>query len=287
MQIIKPFIKWAGGKSQLLPQIQKHYPQTINKYCEPFIGGGAVLLDILTHYQPEQVLINDINQELINTYKQVQTNISDLIDLLDNMQNKYWNYDNDNRKIYYYQQRDMFNSSLNFQNIEQAARFIFLNKTCFNGLYRVNSKGFYNVPMGVYKKPVICDKDNLMQISHLLKNTIIQCNTYNQCLDFIDSNTFVYLDPPYRPLTQTAAFTAYDKNGFDDKEQKNLKEFVDLINQKGAKFLESNSDPTNTNNDDFFDKLYNNYSIERITATRRINSNGNKRGSIRELLIFN
>lgn len=289
---VKPFVKWAGGKSQLLSEIREKYPQKIDRYCEPFVGGGAVLLDVLANYHPAEVLINDINAELINTYKQVQGNAESLIELLSGMQETFWAADTEQRRAIYTDNRNCFNdlkvNGNEAVNIEKAALFIFLNKTCFNGLYRVNKKGLFNVPIGSYKNPPICDAENLRNISKLLDGVHIKCDDYKECADFIDKNTFVYIDPPYRPLTATASFTAYSENAFDDNEQIALSRFVDEITSKGAKVVLSNSDPKNADsNDDFFDLLYVRYSIQRVSAKRMINSNGNSRGSINELLICN
>ncbi|MCD7958578.1 MAG: Dam family site-specific DNA-(adenine-N6)-methyltransferase [Ruminococcus sp.] len=172
---VKPFVKWAGGKSQLLGEIRKKYPDTIERYCEPFVGGGAVLLDVLANFQPKEVLINDVNAELTNAYVQVRDNVDKLVDRLSEMQNEFWMMNEDERKEYYYKQREHFNELIgnNDSLNEKAALFIFLNKTCFNGLYRVNSKGLYNVPMGAYKKPSICDEVSIRLISGLLKNVEI------------------------------------------------------------------------------------------------------------------
>ena len=290
LKTIKPFIKWAGGKSQLLDDIRKKYPDKIDKYCEPFVGGGAVLLDILSNFSPEQVLINDINPELINTYSQIRDNVDEIIDFLEKMQSEFWALDKDERKTYYYGKRDRFNELIlkSVQTAEQAALFIFLNKTCFNGLYRVNAKGLYNVPMGDYKKPPICDPENLRYISGLLQNTKIKCGDYRECAEFIDSDTFVYIDPPYRPLNETSSFTSYAKTEFGDQQQIELGHFIDEISAKGAKVVASNSDPKNTNDsDDFFDVLYGKYIINRVQATRMINSKSSGRGALNELLICN
>ena len=289
---IKPFIKWAGGKSQLINDIRAKYPRQIERYCEPFVGGGAVLLDILANCNPAEVLINDINAELVNTYRQVQGNVEELISQLSIMQNTFWAADTENRRIIYTDKRNRFNylkvNGDETVNVEKAALFIFLNKTCFNGLYRVNRKGQFNVPIGSYKNPPICDAENLRHISKLLDGVKIKCGDYKECLDFIDDNTFVYIDPPYRPLTSTASFTSYSENEFGDKEQIALGKFVDKITAKGAKVVASNSDPKNADtNDDFFDLLYVQYSIQRVSARRMINSNGNNRGNINELLISN
>ena len=225
--IVKPFIKWAGGKTQLLPQIRNKYPKelgkTINKYCEPFIGGGAVLFDILSNYTLEEVLINDINAELTNTYKQIKNHLDILVGELSEMQEHFWKLNTEERKEYYYEKRERFNylkvNGDEKVNIEKAALFIFLNKTCFNGLFRVNKKGLFNVPMGSYKKPLICDTENLQNINILIQNVTIKCGNYIECESFIDNNTFVYIDPPYRPLTETASFTSYAEMDFTDEEQ--------------------------------------------------------------------
>lgn len=289
---IKPFIKWAGGKSQLINEIRTKYPEKIECYCEPFVGGGAVLLDVLANMKPQKVLINDINAELINTYIQVQQNSDGLVQHLLELQDKYWGLDDEERKNMYLSAREQFNSlKINGNDdvkLEKAVLFIFLNKTCFNGLYRVNKKGLFNVPIGSYKKPPICDSDNLKAISSLLQGVTIRCGDYRECADFIDEKTFVYIDPPYRPLTATASFTAYSENDFNDEEQIALGKFVDTITAKGAKAVVSNSDPKNADeNDNFFDILYSSYSIQRVSAKRMINSNGNSRGSISELIICN
>ncbi|MBR1554684.1 MAG: DNA adenine methylase [Oscillospiraceae bacterium] len=289
---IKPFIKWAGGKQKLLQNIRTTYPEKIVRYCEPFVGGGAVLLDVLANHHPQNVLINDINPELINAYIQVQKSPEDLIQSLHQLENCFLNAEPDTRKQIYLEKRNRFNALLSHSGnqyaIEKASLFIFLNKTCFNGLYRVNQKGEYNVPMGRYKTPCICDAHNLMNVSRALRNAEIRCGDYSQCLDFIDRNTFVYLDPPYRPLSDTASFTAYSPDKFQDAEQIALKKFIDRITEKGAKFTASNSDPRNSNdNDDFFDNLYQNYHIRRIIAKRTISCKGAERGDVSELLICN
>ena len=234
---VKPFIKWAGGKSQLLNEIRAKYPETIDKYCEPFVGGGAVLLDVLANCHPKEVLINDINAELIGTYKQIRDNIDDVVAFLAELQDRFWEKDDVARKEMYMAKRERFNQliSANSTGVETAVLFIFLNKTCFNGLYRVNGKGAFNVPIGSYKKPPICDEENLRKISSLLKNVTVQFGDYSKCKSFIDCQTFVYIDPPYRPLTATSSFTSYTENGFGDKEQIELGKFVDEM--KATAFL--------------------------------------------------
>lgn len=292
---VKPFLKWAGGKGQLLKEIQKYYPffdGKTTKYAEPFVGGGAVLFDILSKYDLEEVYIGDINAELINAYQIIRDDVDGLVQLLLEKQSHYISLDVEQRKAYYLKQRERFNDIKinNYEtfNLEKAALMIFLNKTCFNGLYRVNKKGLFNVPMGSYKNPLICDEENLRAVSAKLQNVKIICGDYRKSVEFIDSHTFVYLDPPYRPITDTASFTAYTENLFNDEEQIALAEFVEQLNAKGAKVVVSNSDPKNSNtNDDFFDKIYYSFDIKRVQATRMINSKGNSRGKIKELLISN
>ena len=288
----KPFVKWVGGKSQLLEEIRKKYPQKIEKYCEPFVGGGAVLFDILQKFQPKEVLINDINKELINTYYQVKNNCEGMIKQLDELQTQYKKLCQEDRKVLFYEKRTRYNAlKVNgdeLENLEKATLFIFLNKTCFNGLYRVNSKGLFNVPFNNAKNPLICDAENLRSCSQVLQNVILKTGDYKECESFIDEKTFVYIDPPYRPLTQTSAFTSYSENQFLDKEQIELAQFIDNIAKKGSTILASNSDPKNSNEEDnFFDNLYSNFEIERVSASRMINANPEKRGAINELLITN
>ncbi|MDN5301838.1 MAG: adenine methylase [Thermoanaerobacteraceae bacterium] len=294
----KPFVKWAGGKSQLLSTIRSYYPEelgdTVYKYCEPFVGGGAVLFDILTRYNLKEVYINDLNNDLINAYIVIKYNVNELIDILKMYEHKYLSLEYDERKKYYYYVRDIFNElKTSHENekdadIKKAALFIFLNRTCYNGLYRVNRDGLFNVPAGEYKHPTICDESNLLTVSKLLKNVIINCEDYKTCADFVDNHTLVYFDPPYRPISSTSSFTAYHEEDFTDKHQKELADFYRFLDTKGAKLILSNSDPKNTNpHDDFFDILYKGYYIYRVKAKRAINSKGNGRGNINELLITN
>ena len=292
---VKPFLKWAGGKGQLIKEIEQYYPfenGKITKYAEPFVGGGAVLFDILNKYNLEEVYISDINAELINTYRGIRDNIDILIKKLSAMQNDFIMLYTEHRKEYYLDKRSRFNElKVNGDekiNIEKAALMIFLNKTCFNGLYRVNKKGLFNVPMGSYKNPLICDENNLRAVSEKLQKVKIVCGDYKKSADFIDENTFVYFDPPYRPITDTASFTAYTENLFNDDAQIELAQFVNDMDKKGAKIVISNSDPKNSNtNDDFFDNIYSAHRIKRVEATRMINCNSEARGKIKELLISN
>ncbi|WP_299448675.1 Dam family site-specific DNA-(adenine-N6)-methyltransferase [uncultured Phascolarctobacterium sp.] len=292
---IKPFLKWAGGKGQLLAEIEKYYPFAdgeITKYAEPFVGGGAVLFDILSKYNLKEVYIGDINAELINTYRIIRDNIDKLVLMLGVMQSEFIPLDTEKRKVYYLAKREHFNDlKVNGDesvNIEKAALMIFLNKTCFNGLFRVNKKGLFNVPMGSYKNPMICDEENLRAVSEKIQSVTIVCADYRESAKFIDDKTFVYFDPPYRPITNTASFTAYTENLFNDKEQIELAEFVDYMHRKGARVVVSNSDPKNSNiEDNFFDNIYSSHKVKRVEAVRMINCNSKARGKIKELLISN
>lgn len=291
---LKPFVKWAGGKGQLIDEIDIMLPtvgdRVFTKYCEPLVGGGALLFYVLSKYDFEQFYISDINAELINAYRVIKSDVGGLIANLLEMQASFISEDENGRKAYYYRVRDKFNTVVLNENtaVEKAAYFIFLNKTCFNGIYRVNSKGQFNVPIGLYLNPTFCDEENLLNIHKALQRVNIVCGDYSLSEQFIDNDTFVYLDPPYRPISETSTFNAYNSETFDDNEQFRLATFVDKINAKGAKFLLSNSDPKNVNpEDNFFDELYEDYTVKRVSATRMINSNSDGRGRINELLISN
>jgi len=289
---VKPFLKWAGGKAQILNNIKMKYPKglgkSIVKYAEPFVGGGAVLFDVLSNYEVSDIYISDINRELIITYKTICNKIDVLTSHLKYLEKEYLSVTGDERKELYYHYRTRFNSLkvMQDESPEIAALFIALNRTCFNGLYRVNSKGEYNVPQGSYKNPRICDEENLVAISQKLQKVRIICGDYRESEDFIDNNTFAYFDPPYRPLSESSSFTSYTQNGFDDHEQVELARFIDIMSERGAYVVASNSDPKNTDEkDSFFDELYNRHKIFRINASRAINSAGSRRGMVSELLI--
>ena len=292
--LTKPFVKWVGGKGQLLNEIRKKYPaelgKSVNKYAEPFIGGGAVLFDVLNKYTLDEIYISDINQELIHTYVTIRDNVDELVRVLHEIETEYLPSNNDERKSIYYEKRDRFNilKAKSDQPLELAALFIFLNRTCFNGLYRVNSKGGFNVPQGSYTNPCICDEYNLRAVSQKLQSVTIVCGDYKLAADFIDNKTFAYFDPPYRPLTATANFTSYAQDGFCDATQAELASFINRMSDKGAYIAASNSDPKNVDEqDNFFDILYSAHKISRIKASRAINSNSTKRGKVSELLIAN
>ena len=296
MPTIKPILKWAGGKTQLLADISNAYPDgfgdTINKFVEPFVGGGAVLFDVLSKYQLEEVYISDINAELINMYIMVRDHIDELIEILSEYQRDYIALDTEGRKDYYYNKRDEYNlliqNGQSQEGVESAALFIFLNRTCFNGLYRANRSGLFNVPTGDYANPLICNEANLRAVSEALVNVQIVCADYSASINHIDQNTLVYLDPPYRPLKGRDSFTSYTEQDFDDSCQKALAGFIEEIDARGAYIILSNSDPKNVDpDDDFFDDLFADYDIQRINAKRRINRNSDHRGYITELLIKN
>ncbi len=290
---VKPFVKWAGGKGQLIEQLERYIPQEENaftKYAEPFVGGGALLFHLLSKYDFDSLYISDTNAELINAYEVVKNRVELLIASLRDMESVFLSKDEEERKAYYYAARDRFNALALQEDtaMEKAALFLFLNKTCFNGLYRVNKQGKFNVPMGAYKHPTICDESNLRNAAEALQRVTIVCGDYSLSKSFIDGKTFLYLDPPYRPLSTTASFTAYNAECFDDKEQLRLAKFVDEVHLSGAKLMLSNSDSTNSNPDDrFFEELYKTYTIHKVAAARAINSKGDGRGKIQELLICN
>ncbi len=297
----KPFLKWAGGKGQLLEQLTTYFPAelklgTIKRYVEPFIGGGAVFFHVAQTYDIEEHFIADVNDELILAYKTIQRDVVSLIDVLNQMQSTYRHLSPTKQKEYFYNVRSEFNASCKnihfdrFQSdwIERTAQIIFLNRTCFNGLFRVNANAGFNVPFGRYKNPLICSEENLREVSELLGRAEIRYGDFTACEEFVDEHTFVYLDPPYRPISKTASFTSYSRYEFDDAAQLRLAEFYKRLDAKGAKLMLSNSDPKNMNpKDHFFEEAYSSFRIERVKASRNINSNGQKRGAIDELLILN
>lgn len=269
---LKPILKWVGGKRQLLPEIKKYIPKEYNTYLEPFFGGGAVLFDI----QPEKAIVNDINEELVNMYNVIKNNSNELI-------KKLGTYINDEENYYEVRNLDRNEDYVNLSNIDKAARIIYLNRTCFNGLYRVNSKGQNNVPYGKYKNPTICDKNNIENVSkYFNKNNIeIKNLDFEEILKLAQTNDFVYLDPPYDPLTDTSSFVSYAKDGFSKEDQTRLKKYCDILDKKGVKFLLSNSST------DFIKNLYKDYTIIEIDANRNISATVKGREKVKEVLIKN
>lgn len=292
----KPILKWAGGKTQLLAEISHAYPaefgKTIRRYAEPFVGGGAVLFDVLSKYELDEVYISDINAELINMYIVIRDQPDQLIETLSKYQQEYLSLGTDARKEYYYARRDDFNQLIqrgeSKTGVQSAALFIFLNRTCFNGLYRANKQGLFNVPQGNQANPLICNSDNIRAVSEALTGVQIVCGDYKQSRGFIDCHTLVYFDPPYRPLKGRDSFISYTETEFDDSCQRELAGFIEEMSALGASIILSNSDPKNVDpDDDFFDDLYADYDMQRIDAKRKINSIADNRGYIKELLIKN
>lgn len=288
----KPFLKWAGGKTQLLPTIQSFLPDDIeNKnmvYIEPFVGGGAVLFWMLSQFKNlKKAVINDINADLINAYNIIASSPVQLTDILNNWQKEYHSLNDEKRKEYYYAQRNLYNDRISNKET-QAALFIFLNRTCFNGLYRVNRNNLFNVPIGSYKNPTICDKENILAVSAALQKVEILNIDFEETLNYAEANTFFYLDPPYKPLSNTSSFNSYAKDEFNDDEQVRLKNFCEKLDILGHKWLLSNSDvKSGIAENNFFDDLYNRFNISRVKAKRIINANPEKRGELDELLIAN
>ena len=287
-QLAKPFLKWAGGKGQLLTQIENRLPQgiktgKIDTYVEPFVGGGAVFFYMAQRYERiKRFYLFDINQDLVDCYNAIKNDVDSLIDELKELEGKFHPLKKSDRKNFYYRIRDEFNSD------RHTAKLIFLNKTCFNGLYRVNRKDEFNVPSGDYKNPKICDAENLKNVSQVLQKAEIICGDFEKSDKYIDDKTFIYFDPPYRPLSPTASFTSYSKDDFNEDAQIRLAQFCRHIYEKGAKFLLSNSDPKNEDtNDHFFEDNYPDFKIERVNASRVINCKGSKRGYIKEILVMN
>ena len=298
MEKVRPFVKWVGGKSKLIPQMEQYYPKELKEnkidvYIEPFVGGGAILIDILKKYNIKKIYAFDINENLINCYNIIKEKVESLVLELKKLEKEYLKLDDENRKEYYYDIRKKYNS-INVENekeaLEKTTYFIFLNKTCFNGLYRENRRGQFNVPIGKYKNPTICDEKNLIELSKLIKNVIFIRGDYRESYKYIVENTFIYFDPPYRPINKTSSFTSYSKEDFNDENQKELGEYFRKINDNNSnvKLMLSNSNPKNNNEeDDFFEQIYNGFKINEIKANRMINSNKEKRGKISELLITN
>ncbi|MFX1340310.1 MAG: DNA adenine methylase [Promethearchaeota archaeon] len=266
-----PFVKWAGGKRQLISQMIKYLPKNYNMYIEPFVGGGALFFYIL----PEKAILIDINSELVNCYKVIKNNVKELIQLLKNHKNE---------KNYYYQIRALDRTPKSYNklsDVEKASRTIYLNRCCYNGLYRVNSKGQFNVPFGRYKNPRFCDEENLEAISSVLKNVNILEGTFELCLNFAEKDDFIYFDPPYVPISDSANFTSYTKDNFGKDDQIKLYNTFKILDEHGCKILLSNS------YSNFILDLYKDYKVVLLNAKRAINSDSTKRGTIKEVLVLN
>ncbi len=291
----KPFLKWAGGKGQLLAQLSGHLPEIIGKepftYIEPFVGGGAMLFYMLQHFRNVQkVVANDINEDLIMSYHVVRDSVEPLVTKLTALERDYLLInDQEHRAMMFYDVRERYNQHQG-DSIDRVAQMLFLNKTCFNGLYRVNSKGRFNVPFGRYANPTICNAEVLRTDSQVLQSAkLLICHgDYAHTLQYVDGLTFVYLDPPYRPLDATSSFTAYTKGDFKDDDQRRLADFCRQLSATGCLWMQSNADCSAKNPaDTFFEDLYHDCHISRVHAARSINANPSKRGKLTELLIKN
>jgi len=293
----QPFLKWAGGKRQLMKEIELRLPENLesfNTYIEPFIGGGAVLFHLLKKYDFENVHISDLNPELILCYEMLKLDAKSVIKNLDKLIEAYPEEIDDRKEVYYKIRTDWnedvgnIDSLSKSKKIKRVSQMLFLNRTCFNGLFRVNRKGEFNVPIGNYKKPSFPKAENLLEVQKALENVTIHLSSFENCESWVDKSTFIYFDPPYRPLSDTSHFVSYSKGEFDDEAQKQLAHTFRSLDKQNVKLLLSNSDPKNTVVDDeFFDELYSGFNIQRVSANRAINSNPDRRGIITELLISN
>ena len=292
----EPFLKWAGGKRQLLPQIEERLPPDIearNSYIEPFVGGGSVLFRMLERFDFEEVNILDINAELILCYQAIRDAPMDVSNHLQSLREEYPS-DKEGQKEVYYKIREQWNLGVGNQRENppdvgaRAATTIFLNKTCFNGLFRVNKGGLFNVPCNYTEVPSFPTENELLEVHEALKGVNIQVASFEHCEDLANENSFIYFDPPYRPLSDSSGFVSYSKDDFHDDDQRKLADLYKRLDSKGSRMMLSNSDPRNSNSeDDFFDELYSEYNIKRIMARRSINSVGSGRGKITEIMVTN
>jgi DNA adenine methylase len=269
---VQPILKWAGGKRQLFPEISRYIPSKFKTYYEPFLGGGAVLFG----FQPSKAIVGDINADLINVYSVVKDNVGELIEALSK-------YKNEKDYFYYIRELDRTEKYKKFSNIEKAARIIYLNKTCYNGLFRVNSQGQFNVPFGNYHNPEIINRPVLKAVSNYFNEheIIFKAEGFESVLASASKGCFVYMDPPYDPISDSSSFTGYSLDGFNREDQLRLKDVCDRLDKKGCFFLLSNSYT------DFIRELYSDYIIETVQVSRNINSDGTKRGKINEVLVRN
>jgi DNA adenine methylase len=266
----RPFLKWAGGKSKLLPILSKYSPPTFANYHEPFIGGGALFFHLFSLGNIPKAFLSDINKPIIDAYLGIFSSLEKVLELL-----KRYQYN----AAFFYKIRSINPSRISIS--ERAARFIYLNKTCYNGIYRENASGLFNVPFGRHKNPTICDEPNLRAVSHALKKADISCRHFSTVLDKVIKGDFVYFDPPYHPLTKTANFTSYDRKGFGEKDQIQLRNVFVELQKRGVKAMLSNSDTP------FIRHLYNDFSIHQVFASRSVNSKSDARGKVAEVIVTN
>lgn len=301
METAKPFLKWPGGKKNLIPQLKAYFPDDLVKgkittYIEPFIGGGSMFYYIKNNYPVKKALINDVNKELMLTYRVVQRDLLQLLRILEKFQKEYILLEEDERKKYFYEAREKFNNerftidydAYSEQWVSRAAQVIFLNKTCYNGLFRFNRKGAFNTPYGSYKNPAIFNPENLLLVNKSLEDCEILCLDFEEMKRYIEPGSFVYLDPPYRPINKTSNFTAYSSGGFEDNEQRRLANLFKQLDNQNVKLMLSNSEPKNEKPDDaFFEEIYKGFNINTVYAHRMINCKGNRRGKIKEIVVTN
>lgn len=275
--IARPFLKWVGGKSRLIPELSRHYPKTFGTFFEPFVGGGAMYFSL----RPDKAHINDMNAVLTNTYIHIRDNLGKMIEELESLQDIYWELPNiDSKKEFYLEKRDLFNGMIS-DELDKSVLLIFLNKTCFNGMYRENSKGGFNVPFGKHDKPKIADTKNLQSVSRALKHTTVTTGSYEESVKTAKPGDFIYFDPPYHPLSTSSSFTSYQAGGFTAEDQEKLRNTFKKLSDMGCYVMLSNS------NAPLIKELYKDFNIHEILAARSVNSVGTGRGKIVELFITN
>ncbi len=275
MKSARPFLKWVGGKKQLVPSLQKYYPKVFGTYFEPFLGGGAVFFAV----QPKVAVLNDINASLMGAYRDIKNTPQDVIKELKKLDKKYKLLMDEERADFYYGIRNKFNTTR--PSIQKTALLIFLNKTCYNGMYRENSKGQFNVPFGTYKNPTILDTENLKEVSEKLKKVTLLVGSFRDAVKTAKKGDFIYFDPPYYPVTKTANFTSYTSNAFLEREQEELKRVFVELDKRGCYVMLSNS------HTEFIAKLYKGYHQHVVSANRAVNSTATGRGKVKEFLILN
>ena len=271
----RPFVKWVGGKQQLLAQFEAYFPTTFRRYCEPFVGGGAVFFHLWNARRlPRQAFLFDNNAELVNAYLVVRDKVDELVETLTIHQQRH-------NKKYYYRVRRLDRRELELSEVERAARTVYLNRTCYNGLYRVNSKGEFNVPMGSYINPQVLHENVLRTASSALQGVNIELRDFRSLVDFVQAKDFFYFDPPYDPLSKTASFTGYTRDSFGEEDQRELAKVFALLAEKGAFVMLSNS------NTPLVSELYRKFRIETVQARRAVNSDANGRGCLPEVVVLN
>ena len=281
---IRPFLKWVGGKRKLIPQLEVKFPDYIKNneftYVEPFLGGGAMFFYLISKYSIKKAYLNDLNDKLIDCYKNIRDHGDNLVRQLKKLEKDY--YSSKDKKLFYLDRREEFNNLSS--SVKKSALLIFLNKTGFNGMYRENSKGEFNIPFGKMNNPAICNEESIVNVSNILNNNdvVFSSKSFEDVL-IDEKNVFYYLDPPYRPISKTSDFTSYTSNKFDDELQLKLKDYCEDIHTNKGLFMQSNSYST----DSFFQNLYSKFNIDNINVTRTISADGTKREKIKEIVILN